>query len=134
MRPATVALTAWRNARFVAEWHFTESDQAFDFTSYSDARLEVRQYGAQAGDAAISLGKVTSNIEGVRFLEPSQGVLRVQIDQATLEAAYDDLIGNNEAGSSLTLVYDLILTGPDNADEPWIEGAFTLKPGVTIDG
>ena len=134
MRPATVPLTAWRNARFAEERHFTESDQPLDFTSYSDARLEVRQFGAQAGAAAISLDKVVTNIEGVRFLEPAHGVLRIQIDQATLEAAYDALFGTNEAGSALKLVYDLVLTGPDGADEIWMQGDFTLNPGVSIDG
>lgn len=135
MTPATMPLTARRNASFAEEWQFTvDGDLPFDFTAYTAALLEVRQYGAQPGDSLIHLVKVTSNIEGVRFLEPSQGIVRVQINQPTLETVYDGLIGESEPGSDLLFEYDLILTGPDTALEPWLAGTFTLKPGVSIDG
>lgn len=129
-------LRAWRNARFAEEQQYVESGLPFDFTAYTDgdALLEVRQYGAQAGDAVISIGKVTSEAEGVRFLEPGAGILKLRIDQATLAAAWDDLGGGPETGDPIALVYDLRLTGPDDAEELWLQGNFTLYPGVSIDG
>lgn len=132
MNPAIVPLEAWRNARFGEEYYFTDDAGAsVDFTAYT-AKLQVRQYGAQAGAAIIDLANVGTDVEGVRILEPALGIIRVRIDEATLTAAYAALIGGNEAGSAIALVYDLIVTPPGAGDQPWMQGSFTINPGVTI--
>lgn len=132
MTPATNPLTAWRNARFAEEWYFADDDGLPPpLTGYTGA-LQVRQYGAQSGDPVISLTNQTTDVEGVRILEPTGGVVRIVIDQETLEAAYDDLFGENEAGTAIVLAYDLVLTAPDGGKDVWSQGSFTINPGVTI--
>lgn len=133
MTPATEPLKAWRNARFAEEWVFTESGDSFDFTGYTGA-LEVRLYGAQAGSAKILLPNVTSEMQGVWIVNPSLGIIRVRIDQDELQSAYETLLGANEAGTPVPLVYDLRLTAPDGNEEIWLEGPFIINPGVTIGG
>lgn len=131
--PAKEPLTALRNARFVEEWNFAGDDGLpFDFTGYTAGEMHVRLYGAQAGLPQIDLDNVTSDVEGVWIREPSDGIVRVRIDQTTLATAYAALLGDNELGSAVSLVYDLRLTGPDGAEEVWLEGAFIIEPGVTI--
>ncbi|WP_342248599.1 hypothetical protein [Sphingomonas sp. OTU376] len=132
MEPANVPLEARGSAALAFELPFEVAGEPFDFTSYTGAVLEVRQYGAEAGDAIIRLNKVTSNVEGIRFIDPAEGILRFQFNRETLRDAYLSMIGANPAGSNLAFVYDLILTGPDGLREPWMEGTFTLKPGVSI--
>ena len=131
MTPGIEPLVAYRNGTFDEEWTFTDDDLAepVDFTGWSGA-LHVRLYGA-ADSTVIALANVTSDIEGVWIREPSEGIVRVLIDRDTLTAAYDAMIGENEAGSSIAFVYDLRLTTPTGAEEIWMEGSFTIKPGVT---
>ena len=135
MTPANVTLTAWRNARFAEEYRFagpTSDGQApIDFTGWT-GELEVRLYGAQPGDAIISLSNVASDIEGVWIIEPSAGAIQVSIERETLADAFTALGGPAEAGSNITLVYDLILTTPTGDPEIWMQGAFIFNPGVTI--
>ena len=136
MTPAREPLVARRNARFEEEWAFAEDDGTpIDLTGYT-GEMQARLYGAQPGDPKIELGNVTSDVEGVWIREPSAGVVAVRIDQATLAAIFDALIGaslipDHEAGNAIPLVYDLRLTAPSGAEEVWMEGSFTIQPGVT---
>lgn len=131
MTPAIEPLTARRNARFDQEWEFTDNDDPFDLTGWTGA-MQLRLYGAQPGSAKVDLGNVTSDAEGVWIREPTFGIVRVRIDQATLQSAYELLIGANEAGSAARLEYDLRMTTPTGAEEVWMAGEFILEAGVTI--
>ncbi|HEY1605631.1 MAG TPA: hypothetical protein VGF77_08520 [Allosphingosinicella sp.] len=126
--PETVDLTAWRNVPFQEEYAFTDdAGLAVDFTGYS-AALEVRQYGGQPGAAQIALMLVSDGAsEGVWFTgEP--GAVRVTIFEASLAS----LPAPPEAGGEVALVYDLVLTDPTGFQAVWMQGAFTLDPGVTV--
>ena len=137
MIPANVPLAAWRNARHVEDFTFTApaeggGDAAYDLTGWS-AAMQVRLYGAAPDDPVISLANVTSDSEGVWIVEPAEGLVRIRIDETTLAAAWNALGGGVEAGDPIRgLRYDLVLTPPAGGDEVWIEGEFTLYPGVTV--
>jgi hypothetical protein len=125
-----VPITAWRNARYIEEFPFTVDGVAFDFTSWSGA-MQVRLYGAAAGDPLITLTSQATDAEGVWIIEPSQGIVRVRIDEETLTALWTSLGGPTEAGDPIVLSYDLVLTPPGGGDEVWAYGTFTIQPGVT---
>ena len=125
--PATVTLTALRNVGMAPEeFAFTEGGLPLDLTGYT-ARLQVRQYGFQAGDPMIALDQVSALGEGLFFIEPKAGRLVIQIAPETL----DTLPPPGKAGASVRYVYDLVLTGPDGIAEVWMEGDFIIQPGKT---
>ena len=130
MIPAPVLIRVWRNARYAEEFHFEIDGAPYNLSGWTGA-MQVRLYGAQPGDALISLASVTSNIEGVRVVEPTQGIVRVQINEATLTTLWTTLGGPAEPGDAITLKYDLVMTQA-GADEVWIEGDFIIEPGVTV--
>lgn len=133
--PATVPITVWRNADYVETWVVAD-EQGYDangdaispqdLTGYTLA-LQVRLYGLAGGSALISLGTVTTAIEGIRITEATGGQFEIRITDATLEA----LPAAGKAGADLTLYYDLALTDPTGVEEVYAEGTFTVKPGVT---
>lgn len=133
--PATVPITVWRNADYVETWVVAD-EQGYDangdaispqdLTGWTLA-LQVRLYGLAGGAALISLGTVTTAIEGIRIIEATGGQIEIRITDATLEA----LPAAGKAGADLTLYYDLVLTDPTGVEEVYAEGTFTVKPGVT---
>ena len=131
MTPANDPLTARRNVPFVETRTFTIDDAgtAFNLSGYT-AALQVRMYGA-AGATIISLPSVGADGEGVWVYSPATGELQIKINQPTLQTAYDASIGSNEPGSDLLFIYDLVLTSGDGLSQTWLEGDFTIKPGVT---
>lgn len=131
MIPATVPIRAWRNARYVEEFPFTIDDEPYVLTGWSGA-MQVRLYGAADGAALINLANVTSDTQGVWIIEPAEGIVRVRIDEATLTALWTTLGGPAEAGEAITLTYDLVMTPPAGGDEVWMQGPFTIEPGVTV--
>jgi len=134
MTPVVLNLEAWRNVPFAESFILTDGDPAavdedgnpIDLTGYSGA-LQVRLYGLAAGDALISLATVTSDIQGVRFIEPTAGRINIRIDESTLAA----LPAPGKAGGKLVLAYDLVLTDADSLQEVYATGTFTVHPGVT---
>lgn len=131
MTPATVPITVWRNARYIEEFPFEIDGEPYDLTSWS-AALQVRLYGAAGGSALISLANVTSDTQGVWIIEPSEGIVRVRVDEATLSTLWTTLGGPAEAGDPITLAYDLVMTPPAGGDEVWMQGDFIIQPGVTV--
>lgn len=136
MSPATVALRVWRNARYVEEFPFTapsggDEDAPFDLTGWS-AKFQVRLYGAAAGDPILSLTNQTTDVQGVWIIEPSQGIIRIRIDEASIASAWSAIGGGTEAGDAAELKYDLVLTPPAGGDEVWMQGDFIIEPGVTV--
>lgn len=131
MIPAIVPITAWRNARYVEEFTFSDDGVAIDLTGYA-AGMQVRLYGGTPGSALIDLPNVASDIEGAWIIEPAEGIVAVRIEAATLQGVWDSLGGPEQGGDPIVLVYDLVLTAPDGAAEVWAEGPFTIKPGVTL--
>lgn len=133
MTPANVPLTVWRNADYAETWVIAESfDNAgdavnpVDLSGYTLA-LQVRMYGLAGGDALISLTTVTTATEGVRIVEATAGQVEIRITDATLETLPEP----GKPGSSVSYVYDLVLTDPTGLRQVYAEGAFIIQPGVT---
>jgi hypothetical protein len=127
MIPETVTLTGRRNVPFVEEYQFTDdSGAAIDFTGCTGA-MQIRLYGNAPGAALASLANVSSDVEGVWINDPTNGVIQVKINEATLNG----LPTAATPGAADVFAYDLVLTWPDALEECLIEGRFVLKPGVT---
>jgi hypothetical protein len=132
----TLDITGWRNAPFPPySYAFTDEEDAapVDLTGYT-AALDVRAV-AGTGSALISLDTtVSTSADGIRFSDPTNGVLVIQVDQASMQAAWDAAYaaGLMKAGETAPLVYDLRLEDSDGYAEVWLEGAFNIEAGVTL--
>ena len=122
--PTTAHLVARRNAPLAFEWPaFTdEAGAPVDFTGATLA-MQVRQYGAQAGEPLVDLGAPSVSDEGV---SASGGVLSVYLDQAPL-----NVLPRKGNGQNDVFRYDLLVTLSGGVAEVWAQGDFTVKPGVT---
>ncbi|MGK2908565.1 MAG: hypothetical protein ACSLE1_01975 [Sphingobium sp.] len=134
--PAKFALRGRRNAFFGQEWQFTADTELgavepVDLTGHT-AFLQLRLYGAQPGSAKVNLPSVSSNIEGVWIIAPTEGRIQVYATEASMAAAYTALSGGVEAGANIRLQYDLVIRDPMGWDDVWVEGDFTINPGVTV--
>lgn len=123
-------LTGFRNVPFPPEvFTFTDAGVPRNFTGKTFA-MDVRQL-AGTGLALISLDTAGDDtMNGVRAVDAAAGQLRFQIDQATMQAAYDAVA--TKAGEAPTLLYDLLVFDSDDVPEAVIEGTFTIQPGVTL--
>lgn len=134
MQTETLPLTGWRNTPFPADViAFVDGLTPIDLSLKSFA-LEVRAV-AGAGSALISLDTTDStSANGVRASDAAGGELVVQIDQATMQSAWDAAYaaGLMKAGEPAPLVYDLRVSDEDGFAEVWLEGSFTINPGITL--
>lgn len=133
MTPANVPIEVWRNADYGETWVIAESFDASgdavnpqDLTGYTFA-LQVRLYGLAGGSALISLGTVTTAVEGIRIIDAEAGQIEVRLTDATLET----LPNTGKAGAALTFQYDLLVTDPSGFEQPYAYGDFIVHPGVT---
>lgn len=133
MDPAELELRGWRNAAFPGdEIQPVYLGAPIDLTDRT-YRMQVRRYGGESGTPLIDLETAASaTAEGVWPIDEAEGVFRVQIEPATMQAAYDAVATEIEAGARAELVYDLIATDPDGFTFALIEGAFIIEPGVTL--
>lgn len=124
MQPVTEPITARRNVPFAAEWSFDDEAVPVDFTG-ATVEMEVRLFGAQPGNALISLAEVgTEQTEGL-FI--GTGTIAPFIDALTLAL----LPAAPLAGGNAVFAYDLRVDLADRPSEIWRQGQFIVKPGVT---
>lgn len=126
---ANKTLKGRRNAPF--EWRFQVMDglTPVDLTGYVLA-MQVRLYGAAAGDALISLGLVTvEGTKGIRIANAAEGRVHVFIPETDI----NDLPGVHapEANAIQSFSFDLRVTPATGVAEIWVEGLFQVQPGVT---
>lgn len=134
IEPATVPLTAWRNADYAETFIVAESFDAagnavnpLDLTGYG-VELQVRLYGLAGGSALITASDPVSGSEDrAVVLEADGGQIEVFISTETLEA----LPAASKEGGDAAFAYDLVLTDPDGVTSVYAQGPFTVKPGVT---
>lgn len=118
-------LVARRNTPFAFEWDaFVDaSGSPYDF-ALATVTMQVRQYGAQPGTALISLVEVgTDFTEG---LIAEDGSIRAFIDIASLH-----FLPLGKPGEPVSFAYDVIVARAGIVPEIWVQGDFTVKPGVT---
>lgn len=134
MDTPTVPLAAWRNRAFVEDYGLLgQDDGPFDLTGAS-LRMEVRLYGAQPGDALISLTEVGWDVEGIRVIDAVGGRIRIVISQNTLASLPGGPTDGTEPNAPDPFVYDLVIARPIPADSLAMSGTFTLHPGVSLAG
>lgn len=132
MTPVTADLRAVRNDDFVEEWVLTDGTSEanpgdpIDLTGWS-ADMEIRLYAGASGSALIDLATVTTDVQGVRFIEPAEGRIVIRIQ----DTAINGLPAAGKAGAALTLYYDLVLTDPTGDRHNYAGGKFTVYPKVT---
>lgn len=125
-----VPLTGYRNTPFPPEvFTFRNGGVPQNFTGKAFA-MDVRAV-AGTGPALISLDTAADDaMNGVRPVEATAGKLRFQIDQTTMQTAYD--AAGVKAGAPALFVYDLLVIDADGFPDALIEGSFTIEPGVTL--
>lgn len=133
-QPATVDLRVNRNGDYGETWIVAENFDANgtaigvqDLTGWT-AELQVRLYGLAGGPPLISLGTVTSPVQGIYFIEPSAGQMEIRIDWAP---SLENLPSTGKAGFDRTFAYDLVLTDPAGVRSVYATGSFIVPPGVT---
>lgn len=122
--PGAEVLVARRNAPFARDWPFVdEAGDPLDLTG-ATARMQVRLYGAQPGSSLINLVPVVDDLtEG---LTVSTGLIGCYIEELSLA-----FLPEGGAGDAVNFVWDLVVTLPGQPAEVWLQGPFTVKPGVT---
>lgn len=122
--PVRRDIVARRDCPYFETWSFTdEAGDPYDFTG-ATLTLEVRLYGAQAGDALVSL--VETGSTQTQGLYVGSGEITPWIDEATLR-----LIPDGRVGQDVVFQYDLKVQPAGEVEQIWSYGEFRLKPWIT---
>lgn len=131
MTPGTLPLTVQRGTPFVYRIDFPGLD-------LSDAGLaaQVRLYRDQPGDPLIRLVGAQPLAEGLSVVTNSAAgvptsTLQIRINETTIEELLPFPQNGLEPAEAVTLAWDLHLTISPVGKRRWIEGPFTISPGVT---
>lgn len=127
MIPARLDFPCRTNADYTEEFSASASGIPVDLTGYSavlTARLSVTD------DVLFTLATVTSDIEGLRFVEPANGIISIRVDRDTLSAAYDAVATYAQLGDTVNIIHDVKFTAPNGDVEVWFEGVIAIKKGV----
>ncbi len=110
-------MVAISNQTYQAQISVQNTDGSpLDLTNWTNLRMQWRQPGDAEASPTINLVQVQSAIEGLFVASPAQGVIDMQINQATLAAipnssgvicCVQDLIGTNPAGVVMGLGFGL---------------------------
>lgn len=99
-------------------------------------KLQVRLYRDAPGDALINLHNASAGSEGISVSFATVdglpvSTITVQIDETTIEALLPFPTGGQAPDGVLELRYDLHITPSGGTKARWLEGKFTIAPGVT---
>jgi hypothetical protein len=132
MTPGTLPLTVQRGTPFVYRIDFPD----YDLTTAGLA-AQVRLYRDQPGAPLISLTAAQPLAQGlsVTVLTDDDGVptstLQIRINETTIEDLLPFPVNGLEPAEPVVLAWDLHLTISPVGKRRWIEGPFTISPGVT---
>lgn len=134
MKTRTVHLEGWGNVPYPTEViAFIVDGEAVDLTGKTFA-MDVRVVAGE-GDPLIILDTTASlSANGVRVASAVDGEIVIQIDQPSMQATWEAVrtLGLIGPGQVAPLTYDLLVEDEDGFAQVWIEGDFTIKPGVTL--
>lgn len=111
----------------------TDSGSAVNLSGMTFA-IDVRAVPGE-GSALISLDTAASDTaDGIWVVNAAAGELRIQIDQASMQAAWDAsyAAGLMKAGDPAPLFYDLLVFSSGGIPAAWLAGRFNILPGVTL--
>ena len=131
MTPGTLPLTVQRGTPFVYRIDFP----GLDLTSAGLA-AQVRLYRDQPGAPLIDLAKAQPLSEGLSVTTISDAgvptsTLQIRINETTIEGLLPFPQNGLEPSEPVKLAWDLHLTISPVGKRRWIEGPFTISPGVT---
>jgi hypothetical protein len=132
MTPGTRELTVQRGTPFVYRIDFPD----YDLTTAGLA-AQVRLYRDQPGAPLISLTSAQPLAQGlsVTVATDDDGVptstLQIRINETTIEELLPFPDNGLEPAEPVVLAWDLHLTISPVGKRRWIEGPFTISPGVT---
>lgn len=132
MTPGTLPLTVQRGTPFVYRIDFP----GYDLTNAGLA-AQVRLYRDQPGAPLVSLVAAQPLAEGlsVEVATEADGIptstLQIRINETTIEQLRPFPANGLEPAEPVVLVWDLHLTISPVGKRRWIEGSFTISPGVT---
>lgn len=126
--PGTLPLVAQRWTPFA----YTIDFAGIDFTG-ATMSMHVRLYADAPGEPIIALANASPSSQGLSVaVATADGVptstVQIRINEATLEAV---LLNAGLAGAPVKLAYDMHITGGGFEKTRWLEGDFTIRPGVT---
>lgn len=128
MTPGTLPIRAQRWTPFIYLIDFI----GYNFVSASFG-MHVRLRPDAPGSALITLAGAASPAEGISATVVTTGgvptsTVEIRIAEATLEGV---LLNAGRAGEDVVLAYDLHITGGGLPKTRWVQGSFTIEPGVT---
>lgn len=128
MQPGTLPLRAQRWTPFVYTIDFIGQD----FTGAAFA-MEVRLRPDAPGSALITLAGASAPSQGISVTVATvDGVptssVEIRIDETTLEGV---LPNAGKAGADVVLAWDIHITFGGGLKTRWLQGSFTIEPGVT---
>ncbi len=131
MIPGTLNLKAQRWTPFVYVIDFPGLD-----LSAAGLAMQIRLYPDQPGSPLISLVAAQPLAEGLSVsVTTDSGVptsaVQIRINETTLEGVLPFPANGLETGTSVDLAWDIHLTISPVGKRRWIEGKFTITPGVT---
>lgn len=132
MTPGTLPLTVQRGTPFVYRIDFP----GLDLTTAGFA-AQVRLYRDQPGAPLISLIAAQPLAEGlsIEVATDADGIptstLQIRINETTIEQLLPFPDNGLEPAAPVLLAWDLHLTISPVGKRRWIEGPFTISPGVT---
>lgn len=132
MTPGTLPLTVQRGTPFVYRIDFPD----YDLTTAGLA-MQVRLYRDQPGAPLVSLISAQPLAEGlsVELASDAEGIptstLQIRINETTIEQMLPFPDNGLEPAAPVLLAWDLHLTISPVGKRRWIEGPFTISPGVT---
>jgi hypothetical protein len=128
MQPGTLPLRAQRWTPFVYTIDFVGQD----FTGATFA-MDVRLRPDAPGSALIALAGASAPTQGISVTVATvSGVptssVEIRISEATLEGV---LLNAGKAGADVVLAWDIHITFGGGLKTRWLQGSFTIEPGVT---
>lgn len=125
--PATVNLRAYRWAPYIEPLVF----EGVDFTG-ATMSMQIRLYR----DAPTSLVSLVPAADGQQGLFLSVGsetgalasTIKVRVNKETLNAL---LLNAGRPGEDVVLFWDIVISGGGFIESRWLQGTFTIEPGVT---
>jgi hypothetical protein len=106
--------------------------EGYNFTG-ATLLMQIRHLPGDTGTPVISLSGASAGTQGLSITvltvdDVTSTHLTIQIDEGTMEA----LPLAAPASAPLELYYDLHITPSGGVKQVWLEGAFIVKPGVSI--
>lgn len=105
-----------------------------DFTG-ATASMQVRQYPDAPGTADLTLTDANPTDQGLSIDVTFENgiptsILRIIIDEETIEGLMPFPVNGTEPGSEIKLAYAVHITPPSKPKRRWLEGSFIIIPGA----